>query len=868
MWCHGCRSTVFLVTSVTHCPLCRGSFIEEVLPGTERDDSFVRQLPARHMGTMGSNRTADDDEEEDEEEEDEALRRNERDLYRRDPRAWRPQAHRFELQRHDPAPMSRGPATSLASQNMVNALEIYLNLVSFVRRAGHMVPGAFGGGFFGFIDDDTPAQPAQDPDDPYDHEVDNLLTHLMENDESSRKKAPTLKSVVQSLAKVRINEGHMRAESKCSVCREDWSLGDEAKELPCRHVFHDECIIPWLEQHNTCPLCRHELPVDEAQAEALRRQAALQPAPSPAGALLALALGARQTGRPPTLGRRLFQFNGAGAGAGAGLAEPAAVQAPRRDRDEAEVGAQSTLERIQNTLSSLRESRAAIQRQQEARQRRHDEALARLRASDPVSGARRAPLAALEGGDGSDESSDSDGGGRFDRGPRRRRPLLLLHLVFALRRRRRAPRLPRLLRRTLPPAESSPAVLSSASAASASLSGAATAVAPRRLFGTSASASAASTVPSPATQPAAVRRPPSAAPPAPPQGSAPSSSAAGAGAERATFSGSQGEFRPSSFRVQLFDGRDRSPPASPRAPAPALPSSSSAGRPPSASAARPYSPPEPASASFVRRSVAPPAAAPAAPQAGPSSAASASEAGAAGTAPKRGSSAAASGPADASAPGSRATNASGGGGGGSSLLATLMRRPSAGPTRASRSASVSSAGPSAASAAPAGAVASSSSPAAAAAGPSPTNLASSISSFSSRGVATFGRTRSSGVVAPSPVPSALPRRGLVGPRQRRRARCSAAGRLVVGGERLGERPRGRLASLFSSSSRNKPPGATAAGSSSGGGAAPRPGRRCRAALLVASAGASWRGVLPGTGPQAPASPPSLPARPWRALAVF
>eukprot|EP01120_Amphizonella_sp_Union-15-10_P013813 TRINITY_DN6507_c0_g1_i2.p1 TRINITY_DN6507_c0_g1~~TRINITY_DN6507_c0_g1_i2.p1 ORF type:complete len:135 (-),score=8.82 TRINITY_DN6507_c0_g1_i2:58-462(-) len=43
-------------------------------------------------------------------------------------------------------------------------------------------------------------------------------------------------------------------------CAGPWKLEQEARKLPCKHIFHSECIIKWLEQHNTCPTCRHELP--------------------------------------------------------------------------------------------------------------------------------------------------------------------------------------------------------------------------------------------------------------------------------------------------------------------------------------------------------------------------------------------------------------------------------------------------------------------------------------------------------------------------------------------------------------------------------------------------------------------------------
>jgi E3 ubiquitin-protein ligase RNF115/126 len=45
----------------------------------------------------------------------------------------------------------------------------------------------------------------------------------------------------------------------CAVCKDDFEEEQEIITLPCRHAFHDECIVPWLKVNGTCPVCRFEL---------------------------------------------------------------------------------------------------------------------------------------------------------------------------------------------------------------------------------------------------------------------------------------------------------------------------------------------------------------------------------------------------------------------------------------------------------------------------------------------------------------------------------------------------------------------------------------------------------------------------------
>lgn len=43
---------------------------------------------------------------------------------------------------------------------------------------------------------------------------------------------------------------------RCTICFDDYKIGNRIKFLPCNHHFHLECIDEWFNVKDSCPLCK------------------------------------------------------------------------------------------------------------------------------------------------------------------------------------------------------------------------------------------------------------------------------------------------------------------------------------------------------------------------------------------------------------------------------------------------------------------------------------------------------------------------------------------------------------------------------------------------------------------------------------
>lgn len=94
----------------------------------------------------------------------------------------------------------------------------------------------------------------------------NLLMTAFYTPEATTNTAANIPSMASRLTIALIDE-HSRIityssnvdldTTSCSICAQEWQHGEEVRKLTgCRHYFHKMCVDTWLQDHNTCPLCR------------------------------------------------------------------------------------------------------------------------------------------------------------------------------------------------------------------------------------------------------------------------------------------------------------------------------------------------------------------------------------------------------------------------------------------------------------------------------------------------------------------------------------------------------------------------------------------------------------------------------------
>ncbi|KAL2525440.1 E3 ubiquitin-protein ligase AIP2 [Abeliophyllum distichum] len=105
--------------------------------------------------------------------------------------------------------------------------------------------------------------------------LDDIVPEILDNDAVVPRAPPASKQVVAKLPVTTVTEevlAKLGEDAVCSICQENLVANDKMQELPCKHMFHPPCLKPWLDVHNSCPICRHELQTDDHAYESWKER--------------------------------------------------------------------------------------------------------------------------------------------------------------------------------------------------------------------------------------------------------------------------------------------------------------------------------------------------------------------------------------------------------------------------------------------------------------------------------------------------------------------------------------------------------------------------------------------------------------------
>lgn len=73
-----------------------------------------------------------------------------------------------------------------------------------------------------------------------------MISQLLNQLDSSGP-APMPKEDIERVPFTQITKEDVDRNLQCSVCMEDYKVGESVRKLDCTHVFHTDCIVPWLQ---------------------------------------------------------------------------------------------------------------------------------------------------------------------------------------------------------------------------------------------------------------------------------------------------------------------------------------------------------------------------------------------------------------------------------------------------------------------------------------------------------------------------------------------------------------------------------------------------------------------------------------------
>ncbi|KAF9178290.1 hypothetical protein BGZ51_007896 [Haplosporangium sp. Z 767] len=89
--------------------------------------------------------------------------------------------------------------------------------------------------------------------------LDDIITQLMDLQNRQHGPVGATDEIINGIPRHTLTNEELEAKLECSVCKEEFTKEGDLLQLPCKHIFHEDCIKPWLKVSGTCPTCRFSL---------------------------------------------------------------------------------------------------------------------------------------------------------------------------------------------------------------------------------------------------------------------------------------------------------------------------------------------------------------------------------------------------------------------------------------------------------------------------------------------------------------------------------------------------------------------------------------------------------------------------------
>ncbi|KAF8947614.1 hypothetical protein BGZ47_008506 [Haplosporangium gracile] len=150
----------------------------------------------------------------------------------------------------EPRQQSQDPPTSISS--LLERIGLELN---FMNEGGQPGLGGFGG-LFNMVGNPGDYVFGQGG-------LDDVITQMMEMQGRQNGPVALSEEAINELPQHTLTSEELDAKTECSVCKDEFERQDTCTQLKCKHIFHEDCIKPWLKTSATCPTCRFSLVPEE-----------------------------------------------------------------------------------------------------------------------------------------------------------------------------------------------------------------------------------------------------------------------------------------------------------------------------------------------------------------------------------------------------------------------------------------------------------------------------------------------------------------------------------------------------------------------------------------------------------------------------